>query len=549
MMRILKKVICLALGVTFAGSAWGFSTWGPTEGWQTQDLDYGIRYLPFLPLPNTTVYEVEGPGSLGAHNVELGGTKNFGQGSRLNVPVITYAYDYTFLSYFGAQGVAAIDAAFAVMNGLPNVSSTSGKLTEFITQGNQQVNYSAEAMRMIDLKSTVMWLLIEHMGLIGETHTYDLRERIATGLTGAGSCDFYYVVLQRNFDPITYNPSQYVNGTLLTYQIGDLCPGISVADAMEESAQAGTPPFSAVATREALQVGGYYLRITRDDMGGLRYLYRHNRYVNEALPADSTANTNVLAANGAGSITGIFNPINTNSITNLITSTNSLTNTIAPFTGLLGGVEKITYVKTPYDSLLGTSFRPRTNHYTIPWVTNGVLINLPVTRTILQPDIIFTAGDLTFAGPAPFQETVVRSSGFITTSNVSPGAVNTEALLVTPSVITPQMVVTFNNSGQVYYNQGTPFADQANAIGVGFIWGSFNGSTNAPIAFPTGASVDAISAEVIGSGPETTEIGASYNLTYNPVNTLGITNTITNTTTNITTNGTFGTASAAGGNQ
>jgi hypothetical protein len=497
MTRILKKIICLALGVTAACNASGFSMWGPLETWQTQDLDYTDRYLPFLPLPNTTLLEVQGPGAYSDLNIELGGTKNLGEGSRLNVPTITYAYDTTFLTYFGAKGVAAVDAAFAVLNGLPRVSSASAKLTEFVTQGNQQVNYSAQAMRMLDLKSTVLWLMIEHMGLIGETHTYDLRERVTE--PGAASCDFDYVVLQRNFDPITYSPSQYVNGTLLTYQIGDLCPaGVQVGDAMEESAQVGSPPFSAVATREGLEVGGYYLRITRDDMGGLRYLYRHNHYVNEGFDA----NTTISAAGG------IWNPV----------SATAPIGVGGTFSGLLGGVEKITFVKTPYDSLLGTVFTPITYHYSIPWVTNGTLKTLSVTRTVTTPDIIFTAGDLTFPGPSPYQQTLAReapggsANRFITYGDaISPGTVNS-VNVVTPSVIRPELVVTFNNSGQVYYNEGTAFNDQGNAIDLGFIWGSFNGSTNAPIPFPTGTSVEEIEAQVLSAGPETLQLGI-----YNPL--------------------------------
>ena len=105
----------------------------------------------------------------------------------------------------------------------PAVSSASAKLTEFVTQGNQQVNYSAQAMRMLDLKSTVMWLMMEHMGLIGETHTYDLRNvslcparpMLATFITS-----FCKEISTR----LLTIQAPYVNGTLLTYQIGDLCP-------------------------------------------------------------------------------------------------------------------------------------------------------------------------------------------------------------------------------------------------------------------------------------------------------------------------------------
>lgn len=496
MTRNLKILIGLAAGLLAAGGAYAFSMWGPLETWQTQDLDYVNRYLPFLPLPDATIYEAEGPGSLAALNQELGGTKNMGEGSRQNTAIITYGYDSTFLTYFGAQGVKAVDSAFAVLNGLPTASGA--RLNTFATTGNQQVNYTAQALRMLDLKSTVLWLLIEHLGLIGETHTYDLRERVA--VPSEPACDFYYVVLQRNFDPVTYDPSQYVNGTLLTYQIGDLCPGIAVGDAMEQTAQAGVAPFSSVATREALQVGGYYLRITRDDMGGLKYLYSKGRYVNESFDTNSTV---TFTSQG-------YNPVSS-------TATNAAIPG-ATFTALLGGVEKVSFVKVAYDSYLGSTFDPITYHYTVPFVTNNTLKSLTVTRTITQPDIIFTAGDLTQAGPAPFQLTLQRTSGFITPAVPLPGSVNGSAVEVAPSVITPELIVTLNNSGQVYYNIGTGFNTQSTAAGLGFIWGSFDGSTNAPIAFPTGRSVGEIEAAVLNAGPELTNLGV-YNPAINPSST------------------------------
>jgi len=517
MRRVLKSLICVAMGAMAAGQALGFSTWGPLEPWQTQDMDYGIRYLPCTPAPDLVLEEVQGPGIISI-NTELGGTKNFDEGSRLNVPIITYAYDYTFLSYFGAQGVAAVDSAFAVLNGLP--AASNARLTQFVTEGNQQINYTAQALRMLDLKSIVMWLMLEHMGLIGETHTYDLRERVA--IPGASDpCTVYCVVLTRNFDPITYNASEYVNGNLLTYQIGCLAPAVDVGDAMEASAQVGRPPLSAVATREALQVGGYYVRITRDDMGGLRYLYRQNRYVNEGFDPE----TRFTSAQSS------WNPVSFN-VTNVPLAGGT-------FAALVGGVEKIQFVKTAYDSLLGIPFRPITNHYTIPQITNGTLVTLNVARTVTAPDIIFTAGDLTFPGPDPYQETLERSSptaNFITYgSPYATGQVQVNgAYVVTPAVITPQLTVTLNNSGQVYYNIAAAFGDQATAVDLGYIWGSFNGSTNAPIPFPTGTSLNEIEAEVLSAGPET-EIGI-----YNPV--------LTSSTSTTTGTGGGATGAGAGGN-
>jgi hypothetical protein len=360
----------------------------------------------------------------------------------------------------------------------------------------------------------VLWLMREHMGLIGETHTYDLNVAVAL----AAPCAFDYVVITRNFDPVSYTPSDYVNGTLLTYQIGELCD-IPAGDAMEQVSQVGLPPFSSVATREALQVGGYYLRITRDDMGGLKYLYNKRRYVNEGFDASVIVNPSAAG-------TSAYSPIS-------LSATNS-GDVGGTFSGLMGGVEKITFVKTPYDGQLGDTFTPRTYHYTVPmYNTNGSLISVPFTRTVTAPDIIFTAGDLTFPGPDPYQVTLERNSpgaapnvfNFITYGDAVSQGVNA----VTPSVISPQLIVTLNNSGQVYYNgdsSGADLNDQATSPELGFIWGSFNGSTNAPIVFPTGASIAAVEAAVLGGAGGTNLLGGAYT----PVS-VSTNSTVTTTTT------------------
>ncbi|HEX3720202.1 MAG TPA: hypothetical protein VH595_19805 [Verrucomicrobiae bacterium] len=482
----------LAVGVVTSASA--FSLWGPAETWQTQDLDYGIRYLPFIPITDATIFDVLGRGDLGgADYVELGGTKDLGDGARQDTPVITYAFDSTFLNFFGTQGVAAVNSAFAIFNALPKASTAN--LAKFLTQGNEQINYTAQALRMLDIKSTVMWIIAEHLGLIGETHTYDLRERTPELSTqNAGSCGFDYTVLQRNYDPVTYDVSDYVNGTLLTYQIGDLCPGLAVGDAMEQSLNPGLPPFSAVATKEGLQVGGYYLGITRDDMGGLKYLYRHNRYVNEGL------DTNALVSM---SLTSAWAPVGTNEIIG--------SSGIANFAGLLGGVEKVTFVQTPYQSLYTTNYTPRTYKYAINAVINGALRTVNVARTVSAPDIIFTAGDLVEPGPDNFEIAVERnnpSGNFITSGQAtSPGGL-VDPNVITPVVLSPGLIIVLNDDGPIYYNTsfigGSGFLDQGNSIEQGFIWGSFNGTTNAPIAFPNGTSIEGLEAQVLNSGLTTT---------------------------------------------
>ena len=279
MSRILKVAVWLLTAATTVGNAWAFSGWAAAESWQTADLDY----------VNRTFFYGE---------TERGATKNYGEFGRLNVPILTYAFDEAFLQYYGAKGEKAVDAAVAVLNALPPASSIN--LSRYVTEGNQQINYSAQAMGLYDLKSAVMGALLEHMGLIGETHVWDLRTRY----TPAGvtiPCYFEYIVINRNFDPQTWQPTAYVNGRLYNYDIVDGCPvGTSVGDAFERPADTSqaASSFTAVATKESFISGGYYLNLTRDDVGGLRYLYRRDNYEVEALDPEAAAGA-IGAAGGS----------------------------------------------------------------------------------------------------------------------------------------------------------------------------------------------------------------------------------------------------------
>jgi hypothetical protein len=491
MSRILKAALGLVAGLALLHQAAAFSLWGPAEPWQTAALDYGTRFwYSFVVLTNGTEYV----------DAELGGTKNIGEGSRMNCGVVTYAYDATFLTYFGADGVKAVDAAMAVLNGLPKVSGSTPNLAEYLTQGNQRVNYSAQALGLLDLKSFTMTILLEHMGLSGETHVFDLRERIPV----AGStCDNYYFVILRNFDPVTYSPTTYVNGANYTYQIYNSCPpSADVGDAIESYVDPEVLPYAstAVATYQSLQKGGFYLGLTRDDFGGLRYLYRKNNFNNENL--DPTC-----VAGQSGSPWTIVVTTNTTTTTAGGTAT---TVTATNFQGLLGGVEKINFVKVKYNSTLGTAFLTNTAHFTIPVLTNGQVSSLPVTRTIPAPDIIFTAADLALPSVPPSDIPFARTVTFVTTTvPVSPGGG------VLPSVIAPQFVVTFSKVGPIYFNEDFYFLSQNQILAYpNFIWGSFDGSTNAPIVFPIGSSITTLEDEAASGG------GIPFS-TWDPVSTNG----------------------------
>jgi hypothetical protein len=462
LLKLIKRT-CLLLALMAASHAGAFTLWGPVETWQTTDLDYSnpagsVRYYYFY---------VE-PGFDGREN---GAPKNFGEGSRLTTPIITYGFDATFLDYFGAKGEAAVESAFTLLNALP--SASNAKLANYLTDGAEQVNYTAQAMELLDLKSTVLWLMAEHMGLMGETHVWDLAARTHYD---TATCDYEYFVINRNYDPVTYNPTPYVNGRLYNYSIWDGCPvGVAVGDAIETASDTTATRYSAVATGNNLEIGAYYLNFTRDDVAGLKYLYNKGLYDYQTLDSNAIAepfSSDWMAVNTTNLITGISN-----------------------FTGLLGGVEKITFVKVNYDSMLNPGFTPITYRYNIPYVTNSRLYQVHVTRTVRAPDILFTAANLASEGPPLSDPALSRSGTFIQTTYASPGGG------ILPSTISAPVLVVLNNIGPIYYAYSPSFLDNYNYFAYPiFNWGTFDGSTNAPIAYPLGSSLAALEAQVLQGG-------------------------------------------------
>src|ERR1019366_5247307 len=84
MLRLLKRVAWLGMLVAGLPAAHAFSLLGPTnaEPWQVHDLGYQLLQ-------------------------DIGGPMNIGEDYRRNTPVLYYAFDETFLDFFGAYGVAA----------------------------------------------------------------------------------------------------------------------------------------------------------------------------------------------------------------------------------------------------------------------------------------------------------------------------------------------------------------------------------------------------------------------------------------------------------
>src|SRR5260370_39478133 len=79
-----------------------------------------------------------------------------------------------------------------------------------------------------------------------DRYTWTLRDRV---LPPGAACPAYgYLVIKRNFDPVPFEPSSYVNGALYSYTIFELCPlvpPINRADAVEISVDPLAVPSTA----------------------------------------------------------------------------------------------------------------------------------------------------------------------------------------------------------------------------------------------------------------------------------------------------------------
>ena len=427
------KIICLcALVCIIAGGACGFSLLGPFDEWQTA----GLNYNP------------------GVVTVDIGGPMNLGDEYRWNIKTIYVGIHPSFAAYFGAKGTQAVVEAMAMLNAIPPVSKMSADLSEFPTY-TRHVNYRAQALGLLDLKSYALGGLVEAFGLAcPERYVWTPRLREAfPAFTN-------YWVIMRNFDPVTWAPSKYVNGVLYTYVVREL--PWNAFDAIEIRVDPVNPMYTTVASivgafwGASLDVGEFVTGLTRDDVGAIRYLLSPSNYNIESLP------TNLTAAFGP------WSPyVGTNVMTNVYVNV-----------ALRPGVDKIEFKLAQYDARFGY-FIPITNVYEDKYVTNWTLRSQNVGRVLLEPDIIFTVDDL---GPG-----VVGARG-VTFQNNS-ALYPTVGTGAGPGQIVPSVIITFNNLGPYYLNQFPGYMDEANPAGISWVWGYFDGSTNPPVVFPSGLTI------------------------------------------------------------
>ena len=400
--------ISLALGL-FVGSVHAFSLIGPYDTWMQSTN--GFRQ------PD-----------------DIGGPMNLGEEYRWNVPVLTYTFDASFLDYFGSNGVFAVEQAIQILNGLPPVSQIEPTNYPPISRS---VNFQAATLNLLDLKSRILAALLEQMGLAQPSRfTFNVHD---FGFVGG---NLETQIVQRNFDPSGFFPTNRVNDSAYDYFVQVTTNGSSVSVTAEEYLiDPLATPQPAVADG-ALNAGEYFTSLTRDDIGGLRYLLRTNN-----------ANPEILlpGVHGVGPNAGAY-----------------VDQAIRP------GVDKITFVRRDYDGFLGQFFAPYTNYFTDYYLSNNAVVAQQVERIITEPDIIFSSGN-------GAQDIVGAPQIFRTgTSNwwsggILPGSIG-------PGIIRPPVKLMLSRPSDLVIT--ADWLPDGSADSYRTLWGSFDGSTNPPVTFP-----------------------------------------------------------------
>ena len=256
---------------------------------------------------------------------------------RWNYPKFTFAYDSTFVRFFGHNGMNAVSNSFRVMNDffVPEDGRYKGVsqlqlISEY--EGHFRTWYfnpSANVGNVTDIQSMTLGLLVNQLGL-GNPHRYCFVIEDIMGVNVANSTGTFQIGI-RNYDPYTYLPATIINGVQHSYYITSDSPGnnaaITIFDALEYAVSSDEENSAIAGIRDVVNFGGlawptvaptvfrtpgvYFgpedsknlpvsnafqnnnrtqprHSLTFDDAGGLRYLYRTNNIVWETLDASIT---------------------------------------------------------------------------------------------------------------------------------------------------------------------------------------------------------------------------------------------------------------------
>ena len=473
----IASIVALLLLGSLPGRA--FSLLGPFSGWQSPELGYNV--------PN------------GGN--EYGGPRLRGDEYRLSTPVVTYGIDGSFMEFFGVEGAQAVDSAFALFNNLTNVSAFSSTLEEFPLRADG-INPTARALGLVDLKTQLLSQILATLGLTSpERWCWSLRARYVVGTTPS------YSVVNFNYDPISGRPSRYVNGTLYSYVIREIYNAdgtVSFYDAREVPVDSANPMVSLASTisvnfqetsddrvvRSLSPTGRFFTGLTRDDAGGFRYLYHPANRNYEGAPAGSFRGSAGTGGGGAAAalespwtVAGSSGQVGTTAV-----GTTGTSNTLQLVNlAVRAGVDRVRFIKVNTDPVLRQNARQAAVTYPEVVSSNGVVIRQVVSRILARPDILISARDLGVANYVPVIGGLVQP-GFVNTGATLDG--NAEG----PGNLEPQSGYTFSKVGVYSLNRGNTDEQDGQP---GSLWGSFDGSTNAPVLYPIGSKLSDLEAAAL----------------------------------------------------
>ena len=306
-------------------SAYAFILMGPIDPAEnTLDLHDPAQALPAGPFTGVASANMTD---------DLGGPKHIKEFYRWNTPHLVYGFDREFVRFFGEEGILAVNDAMRVLNDFfqPEDGQYSGiselDLMRHGFGGNYStywLNVTAKNENLMDIKSLVLGMMVNYLGL-GNPYRQMFT---ATNAWYADQLNAGSVVIGttlKNFDPITLQPTDWVNGDQYAYRlIHDRVPGwlpdpnadnvSGVTLDMEEFTNSDSVnTYSAVSaivdafygntdmvwTRVPSRYGfGIYYdglnamggsfkprhALTYDDAGGLKYMYNTNTVVMEYIP-------------------------------------------------------------------------------------------------------------------------------------------------------------------------------------------------------------------------------------------------------------------------
>lgn len=184
------------------------------------------------------------------------------------------------------------------------------------------------------------------------------------------------------------------------------------------------------------------------------------------------------------------------------------------------GLGRVMFIRQDFDSLLGQFFQPVTNYYAVQVITNSQPRTEYYARVVTQPDFLLQAADL----PLP-QNNDIPPGSTATTPQFDTAAIKT-ALAGPGTIDDPGMTLVFNKTLNDLY-----LSPSRNELSVdtnvflnplsetNFVktaaWGSYDGSTNFPVVYPSGTSTASLMGQILIQATPSSladgTVGADYN--------------------------------------